>query len=168
MSHIGERPQVVLTITSAHCYFVVFGSADVSRDPELIRRLWRPSYRAWFPEGKDDRDATVLRVVVTKVNYWEPPRSQFVRVFQAVKAVITRRVVETPMKPICVCERAGPADFCNRLEVEISAPRAETGPYWPEKLCNKKRKRQSLGVGGGGVGVSAKLFAPELFLVQPC
>jgi general stress protein 26 len=100
VSHIGERPQVVLTITSAHSYFVVLGSAYASRDPELIRRLWRPSYRAWFPAGKDDREATALRMVIDRVNYWEPPRSQFVRVFQAVKAMITRRAVETPMKTI--------------------------------------------------------------------
>jgi len=97
---IGERPQVALTVSSAGCYFVVLGCASASQDPVLIRRLWRPSYRAWFPEGKDDREATVLRVVIKKVNYWEPPRSQFVRVFQAVKAMITRRAVETPMKTI--------------------------------------------------------------------
>jgi len=97
---IGERPQVVLTVNSAGCYFVVLGCATASQDAALIRRLWHPSYRAWFPDGKDDREATVLRVVIQKVNYWEPPRSHFVRVFQAVKAIITRRAVETPMKTI--------------------------------------------------------------------
>jgi len=97
---IGERPHVALTVSSAGCYFVVLGCASASQDPVLIHRLWRPSYRAWFPDGKDDREATVLRVVINEVNYWEPPRSQFVRVFQAVKAMITRRAVETPMKTI--------------------------------------------------------------------
>src|SRR5262245_16323053 len=47
VTQIVERPQVVLTILSADRYFVVLGSADASRDPELIRRLWHPSYRAW-------------------------------------------------------------------------------------------------------------------------
>jgi len=97
---IGERPQVALTVSSAGRYFVVLGCASASQDPVLIRRLWRPSYRAWFPEGKDDGEATVLRVVINTVNYWEPPRSQFVRVFQAVKAMITRQAVETPMKTV--------------------------------------------------------------------
>jgi len=64
----NRRPQVVLTILSADRYFVVLGSAYASRDPELIRRLWRPSYRAWFPAGKDDREATALRVVIDSVN----------------------------------------------------------------------------------------------------
>jgi general stress protein 26 len=97
---IAERPQVLLTILSADRYFVVLGSAYASRDPELIRRLWQPSYREWFPAGKDDRAATALRVVIDSVNYWEPPRSRVLRLFQAIKAVVGRRAVETPMKTI--------------------------------------------------------------------
>jgi general stress protein 26 len=97
---IATRPRVGLTITTAHCYVVVAGSAYASRDPELIRRLWRPTYRAWFPRGTDDREATALRVVVERLDYWEPPRSRFVRLVQAVTAVVTRRPSETPMKTL--------------------------------------------------------------------
>jgi general stress protein 26 len=100
VTQIAERPQVVLTILSADRYFVVLGSAYGSRDPELIRRLWHPSYRAWFPAGKDDREATVLCVVIDRVNYWEPPRGRFRRLFQAIKAIASRRAVETQMNTI--------------------------------------------------------------------
>jgi general stress protein 26 len=100
VAQIAEHPLVVLTTMSANCCFVVLGSVYASQDTALIRRLWRPSYRAWFPAGKDDREATALRVVIDRVNYWEPPRSQVIRVFQAVKAIITRRAVETPRKTI--------------------------------------------------------------------
>ena len=79
---------------------VLTGSAHISRDPELIRRLWSPTYRAWFPEGKDDREATAIRVAVERIDYWEPPSSRIVRLVQAVKAVLTRRAVETPMKTL--------------------------------------------------------------------
>jgi general stress protein 26 len=97
---VAARPQMCLTLTSGNCYLVVVGSANASRDVELIRRLWRPTYRAWFPEGRDDREAAVLRVAVERIDYWEPPRSRFVRLLQAVKAVVTRRSVDTPMKSI--------------------------------------------------------------------
>jgi general stress protein 26 len=100
VAHIAERPQVALTVIIADRYLVVLGSAQALRDPVLIRRLWHPSYRAWFPAGKDDREALVLRMVIDSVNYWEPPRSHWRRIAQAVKAVITRRAVETPMKTI--------------------------------------------------------------------
>jgi general stress protein 26 len=100
VTQIAARPRVALTMFSARCYFAVFGSASVSRDPDLIRRLWHPSYRAWFPAGKDDREATVLQLVVERVDYWEPPRSRLVRLFQALQAVVTHRAVETQMKSI--------------------------------------------------------------------
>lgn len=97
---VEARSQIGMSIVSASCYLVAVGSACASRDPELIRRLWHPTYRAWFPDGKDDREAAALRVVVGRVDYWEPPRTRLVRLFQAVKAVATRRAVETPMKTI--------------------------------------------------------------------
>jgi general stress protein 26 len=100
VSQIAERPDVALTMTAGHSYFVVLGSASTSRDPELIRRLWRPSYRAWFPGGKDDREAVALRVAIRAVHYWEPTRAPFSRAFQAIKAILTRRPVDTPMKTI--------------------------------------------------------------------
>jgi general stress protein 26 len=100
VTQVETRAQVSVAIVSASCYLVVAGSAYASRDPELVRRLWNPTYRAWFPDGKDDREATTLRVVVDRVDYWEPPRSRFGRLFGAAKAIATRRAVETPMKTI--------------------------------------------------------------------
>jgi general stress protein 26 len=97
---LAARPQVGVTIISATCYVVMAGSAHITRDRELIRCLWSPTYRAWFPEGRDDREATVIRVAVERIDYWEPPSSQVARLVQAVKAVLTRRAVETPMKTL--------------------------------------------------------------------
>lgn len=97
---LAARPEVGLAIVSANCYVVMAGSAHVSHDRELIRRLWNPTYRAWFPEGKDDREATVIRVAVARIDYWEPPGSRIARLAQAVKALLTRRAVETPMKTL--------------------------------------------------------------------
>ena len=97
---LSARPQVGLTIISGNCYLVIAGSAHLSRDPELIRRLWNPTYRAWFPGGQDDREATAIRVVIERIDYWEPPTSQIVRLVQAVKAVVTRQAVDTPRKTL--------------------------------------------------------------------
>src|SRR4029078_6529953 len=69
---LATRPQVGLTIISAHCYVAMAGSAHISSDRALIRRLWSPTYRAWFPQGKDDREATALRVAIERIDYWEP------------------------------------------------------------------------------------------------
>jgi general stress protein 26 len=100
VTQLALRPHVGLSIVSPNCFVVITGSAQLSSDPELIRRLWSSTYRAWFPEGKDDSEATVICVAIERIDYWEPPRSRVVRLAQAVKAVLTRRAVETPMKTL--------------------------------------------------------------------
>jgi len=100
VTQIAVRPQVSLAITASDRYVVVIGRAVVVRDPEMIRRLWHPTYRAWFPDGTDDREAAVLRVDIERVDYWQPPRSRLARIAQAVRAVLTRRAIETPKKTL--------------------------------------------------------------------
>src|ERR1041384_3166800 len=62
VTQISTKAHVALTIMSADRYFAVAGVAYASRDPDLIRRLWHPTYRAWFPEGREAGDATVLQI----------------------------------------------------------------------------------------------------------
>jgi general stress protein 26 len=52
VTQLAIHPQVALSIISTNCFIVVAGSAELSRDPELIRRLWNPTYRAWFPRAR--------------------------------------------------------------------------------------------------------------------
>jgi len=98
--HVAVHPEVGLAISGTHSYAIVTGQVRVLRDSGSIHQLWNPTYRAWFPEGKDDREAVALQVVVERVDYWEPPRSRLVRLGQAAWALVTRRAVDTPMKTI--------------------------------------------------------------------
>jgi len=97
---LAARPQVGMSIISGNCFIVVAGSAQASRDRALIRRLWRPTYRAWFPDGKDDREAVAIRVVIERIDYWEPPSNRVVRLVQAIKALVSGRGVDTPRKSL--------------------------------------------------------------------
>jgi general stress protein 26 len=56
---------------SGNCNLVVTGTVTL-REQGPIQRLWQPTYRAWFPDGREDREATVLLVTVDRVDYWEP------------------------------------------------------------------------------------------------
>jgi general stress protein 26 len=97
---LAARPRVALTIVTEHLYVVVRGAAFPSKDPQLIRRLWHPAYRAWFPGGRNDPESMALCVVVDRVDYWEPPRSRVVRMAHAFTAIVTRRAAEIPMKTL--------------------------------------------------------------------
>jgi general stress protein 26 len=38
---------------------------------QLIDEHWKPIAKAWFEEGKDDADVTIIRVQPTDAYYWD-------------------------------------------------------------------------------------------------
>ena len=70
-------------------YVSVAGEAEIVRDREKARALWREPFRTWFPEGTDDPDMALLRVRPTQAEYWDSPSSAMVHLFGYIKAVTT-------------------------------------------------------------------------------
>jgi general stress protein 26 len=75
-------------------YVSVSGTASATHDPARMTRLWKPTYRAWFPDGADDPDSAIFSVRIERIEYWDVPTSRLVRLWGAVKAVATGQVVE--------------------------------------------------------------------------
>ncbi len=65
------------------------GRASISKDRAKIHELWNPMYKAWFPQGEDDPQITVLRVDITEAQYWEASSSKLVRGLKYVAAAAT-------------------------------------------------------------------------------
>jgi len=70
-------------------YVSAKGKANVSADRAKIHELWNPMYKAWFPEGEDDPQITVLRVDITEAEYWEASSSKLVMGAKYLAAAIT-------------------------------------------------------------------------------
>ena len=51
-------------------YVSVSGTAVLIDDKAKIDEFWDPIYKAFFPEGKDDPRLRLLKVRVTKAEYW--------------------------------------------------------------------------------------------------
>ncbi len=81
---------VAYTDTKNATFVSLSGRAEVSRDEAKIHELWNPMYKAWFPEGENDPDIRVIRVVVEDAEYWDAPSSAIVRNFQLLKASIAK------------------------------------------------------------------------------
>src|SRR5436190_8746892 len=62
-----------------HRYVSISGLATVVRDRSKVDALWSPALKAWFPKGKDDPDVALLKVVVTRAEYWDAPNSGLVK-----------------------------------------------------------------------------------------
>jgi len=52
-------------------YVSVSGTAILVNDRAKMAELWSPIYKAYFPEGLDDPNLRLIKVVVDKAEYWE-------------------------------------------------------------------------------------------------
>lgn len=70
-------------------YVSVSGTAQLVRDRAKIDELWRPEFKIWFPEGKDDPEIALLRVSLEKGEYWDSPSSTIGYALSFVSSLVT-------------------------------------------------------------------------------
>ena len=70
-------------------YISVSGTAQLVRDQAKIDELWRPQFKIWFPEGKDDPEVALLRVRLEKAEYWDSPSSAIGYALSFVSSLVT-------------------------------------------------------------------------------
>lgn len=70
-------------------YVSVTGVAQLVRDRKKIDELWRPQFRMWFPEGKDDPEVALLKVSLEKGEYWDSSSSTIGYALSFISALVT-------------------------------------------------------------------------------
>ncbi|MFO0741623.1 MAG: pyridoxamine 5'-phosphate oxidase family protein [Labilithrix sp.] len=66
------------------------GRASIVRDRKKIEELWQTSWKAWFPNGKDDPNMALIRVTVTDAELWDMAGAKGIRyAFEVVRPVLT-------------------------------------------------------------------------------
>ena len=58
-------------------------------DAAKVKELWSPIHKAWFPKGVDDPNLGLLRVDVSKAEYWDSPSGKLVQLLGFAKALAT-------------------------------------------------------------------------------
>lgn len=75
-------------------YVSVSGLAQLVRDQQKMKELWNPIFKAWFPDGLDDPNLALLKVHVTKAEYWESANGVVVQLVGFAKALLTGQPYE--------------------------------------------------------------------------
>jgi general stress protein 26 len=73
-------------------YVSISGTATEVDDQAKIDELWDPQVKAWFPNGKEDPELTLLKVHTQMAEYWNSSSSKMVRFFEQAKAALTNTV----------------------------------------------------------------------------
>lgn len=70
-------------------YVSISGRAQVLRDQQKIDELWSADMKAWFPDGKEDKNIGLIKVSITQAEYWDTPSNTMVTLYGMAKAAIT-------------------------------------------------------------------------------
>lgn len=91
VSEIERLPKVNVNFADPENqhYVSITGTAQLVRDRKKIEELWKPEFKMWFPEGKDDPEIALLRVSLEKAEYWDSPSSTIAYVMNFVTSVVT-------------------------------------------------------------------------------
>lgn len=94
--HIQADPRVQLfyTNSSSYEYLTVYGTATITTDRAEIEQLWTPIAKAWFTEGKDDPDLTVIKVAPQEAYYWDTKNSKAVSMLKILAGSITGKTMD--------------------------------------------------------------------------
>jgi general stress protein 26 len=84
-----DQVQLIYADRNNSHYLTVCGTASISKDRQKIDELWSSHVKAWFPEGKDDPNLTVVKVKPTHAYYWDTKHGKMVALLKIAAAMVT-------------------------------------------------------------------------------
>jgi len=96
-AQLAANPEVAVVMQGKTKYVSVSGRAWISRDRAQIDRLWRESWKLWFPQGKDDPTLCLIAVQPSDAQWWDNSGARGLRfAFEAAKAYVTGQEAHMP------------------------------------------------------------------------
>lgn len=74
------RVNVAYSDPSNQDYVSLAGKARLVVDKALNEKYWKPQFEAWFPDGLDDPQLSLLKIEVEGAEYWDSPSSTIAHV----------------------------------------------------------------------------------------
>ncbi|MBK7885272.1 MAG: pyridoxamine 5'-phosphate oxidase family protein [Chitinophagaceae bacterium] len=75
--------------TAKQHYLSLTGIANILIDKNKIDELWNPIIKAWFEEGKDDPDITLIKVQPENAHYWDTKNGKLISNIKIAVAALT-------------------------------------------------------------------------------
>lgn len=90
----NNRVNVAFVSPDDNRYVSITGKAKLVLDQAKIDELYSPAIKAWFPDGKDDPNISLIHVDPELAEYWDSPNSKLVQVAGFLKALATGKRIE--------------------------------------------------------------------------
>ena len=88
---VRKHPSVNLSYAdpSGQNYVSITGTCKVITDRGLIRELFKPMHKTWYPDGPDDANLCALEITADFAEYWDSPGGMIPVMIGMAKALIT-------------------------------------------------------------------------------
>jgi len=97
IGHDNEVQLVFASNADVH-YLSVFGTAVIYTDRSHVEDIWSPIAKAWFEEGVNDPEATVIKVTPKHAYYWDTKYGKLVSLFKIAVGAITGNTDEASVE----------------------------------------------------------------------
>ncbi|RZJ67131.1 MAG: general stress protein [Flavobacterium sp.] len=88
IKHDDEVQLIFAKNADAH-FLSVFGRATIYTDRAHIEEQWSPMAKAWFDEGKEDPDVTIIKVAPIDAYYWDTKNGKMISMLKWMAGTIT-------------------------------------------------------------------------------
>ena len=79
---INDQVELLYNDLSNSDFLSIHGRAQIIVDPELAKRLWTPDVEAWFENGPEDEDITLIKVTPILGNYRNGKQAQMRAIYK--------------------------------------------------------------------------------------
>lgn len=94
IAEITADPVVNVSFASSDTWVSLSGLAEQVDDNAKLKELWNPAVEAWFPDGPEDPNITLLKFVSDSAEYWDTPGGRVATIFSLVKSKVTGTPLE--------------------------------------------------------------------------
>jgi general stress protein 26 len=81
--------QLIFSNNSKIEYLTVFGEATISTDREKAKELWSRFVEAWFPDGPDDPNLTLISVRPVTSHFWDTENGKLITFAKILTSALT-------------------------------------------------------------------------------
>lgn len=81
--------QLFYSNPSNYEFLTVYGHATIHTDRTKIYEMWTPFAKAWFQDGKDDADISLIKVAPESSYYWDTKSNKAISMVKILAAIIT-------------------------------------------------------------------------------
>lgn len=101
VAEIGREEHVCVCAYRARdkAYISISARARTDKDQGAIQRLWKPTWKMFFPNGVSDPTITLLKLTVERAEYWEPEGGRMRVLYEMLKSALTGESLESNLNP---------------------------------------------------------------------